>query len=103
VSLVPSTPERARPRGPPARRRPCRLSGISLDRPTTRRPSPAPPSTASSPLTINWHLLSDPDARHHDLGPDYYQSKINKQRRERELIRQLEDLTGQRITLTAAA
>ena len=36
----------------------------------TRRPSPAPPSTASSLLTIIWHLLSDPYARYHDLGPD---------------------------------
>jgi hypothetical protein len=31
---VPSTPERARPRGPPVPRRPCRLGGTSLDRPT---------------------------------------------------------------------
>jgi transposase len=60
-------------------------------------------AVGNSVLTIIWHLLSDPDARYHDLGPDYYQSKINKQRRERELIRQLEHLTGQRVTLTAAA
>jgi hypothetical protein len=42
-------------------------------------------------------------ARYHDLGPDHYQSKINKQRRERDLIRQLEHLTGQKVTLTATA
>jgi transposase len=59
-------------------------------------------ATGNSLLTIIWHLLSDPEARYHDLGPDYYQSKINKQRRERDLIRQLEHLTGQRVTLTAA-
>jgi transposase len=60
-------------------------------------------AVGNSLLTIIWHLLSDPDARFHDLGPDYYQSKINKQRRERELIRQLEHLTGQRVALIAAA
>ncbi|HEY7100543.1 MAG TPA: IS110 family transposase [Mycobacteriales bacterium] len=60
-------------------------------------------ATGNSLLTIIWHLLSDPDARYHDLGPDYYQSKINKQRRERDLIRQLEHLTGQTVTLTAAS
>jgi transposase len=59
-------------------------------------------ATGNSLLTIIWHLLSDPEACYHDLGPDYYQSKINKQRRERDLIRQLEHLTGQRVTLTAA-
>ena len=60
-------------------------------------------AVGNSLLTIIWHLLSDPDARYHDLGPDYYQSKINKQRRERELIRQLEHLTGQRVSLIGAA
>jgi transposase len=59
-------------------------------------------AVGNSLLTIIWHLLSDPDARYHDLGPDYYQSKINKQRRERDLIRQLEHLTGQTVTLTTA-
>ena len=34
VSPVPSTPEQARPRGPPAPPGPCRLGGTSLDRPT---------------------------------------------------------------------
>jgi transposase len=59
-------------------------------------------AVGNSLLTIIWHLLSDPDARYRDLGPDYHQSKINKQRRERDLIRQLEHLTGQKVTLTAA-
>jgi transposase len=56
-------------------------------------------ATGNSVLTIVWHLLSDPDARYRDLGPDFYESKINKQRRERDLIRQLEHLTGQKVTL----
>jgi transposase len=50
-------------------------------------------------LTIVWHLLSNPDARYQDLGPGFYQSRINKQRRQRNLIRQLEHLTGQKVNL----
>jgi transposase len=57
----------------------------------------------NSVLTIVWHLLSDPDQHFLDLGPDYYDSKINKRRRERDLVRQLEHLTGQKVTLTEAA
>ena len=50
-------------------------------------------------LTIIWHLLSDPDARYHDLGPDYYETNVNPRRRKRQLIRQLERLTGKKVTL----
>ena len=50
-------------------------------------------------LTIVWHLLSDPNARYQDLGPGYYESRISKQRRQRDLIRQLEHLTGQKVAL----
>jgi transposase len=57
----------------------------------------------NSVLTIVWHLLSDPDARYHDLGPDFYQSRLATQRRERDLIRQLERLTGKTVTLQPAA
>jgi transposase len=53
-----------------------------------------------SVLVIVWHLLSDPDAVYQDLGPDYYHAKINRRRRERDLTRQLENLTGQRVVLT---
>jgi transposase len=62
-------------------------------------------AVGNSVLTIIWHLLADPEAQYHDLGPDYYQSKINTRRRQRELVRQLERLTGQKVTLqpTAAA
>jgi len=53
----------------------------------------------NSILTIVWHLLSDPDARYQDLGADFYESKISKQRRERDSVRQLERLTGKKVTL----
>ncbi|WP_031173025.1 IS110 family transposase [Streptosporangium roseum] len=60
-------------------------------------------AVGNSVLTIAWHLLSDPDARFHDLGADFYESRLNKDRRTRTLMRQLEQLTGQRVTLGAAA
>jgi transposase len=56
-------------------------------------------AVGNSVLTIIWHLLSDPDARYHDLGADYHQSRLDKGRRQRDLIRQLEHLTGQTVTL----
>jgi transposase len=60
-------------------------------------------AVGNSVLTIVWHLLSDPDARFHDLGADFYESRLNKDRRTRTLTRQLEQLTGQQVTLGAAA
>ena len=57
-------------------------------------------AVGNSVLTIIWHLLSDPDARYHDLGPDFHQSRINPQRKQRDLVHQLERLTGQTVTLT---
>jgi transposase len=60
-------------------------------------------AVGNSILTITWHLLSDPDARYNDLGADYYQSRINRDRQARNLLRQLERLTGQKVTLQPAA
>jgi transposase len=57
---------------------------------------------ARSVLVIVWHLLADPTARFHDLGADYYASRIDKGRKTRNLIRQLEAL-GHRVTLQPAA
>jgi hypothetical protein len=57
-------------------------------------------AVGNSILTIVWHLLNDPDQHYQDLGSDYYESRINKRRRERDLIRQLEHLTGNKVTLT---
>jgi transposase len=60
-------------------------------------------AVGNSVLTIIWHLLADPDARYHDLGSDYYQTKLNTRRRERDLIRQLETLTGKKVSYAPAA
>src|SRR5262249_60594974 len=59
-------------------------------------------ATGHSILVIIWHLLSDPDARFHDLGPDYYAARIDPERRKRNHIRQLEAL-GYTVTLHPAA
>jgi transposase len=59
-------------------------------------------AVGNSLLTIVWHLLADPTAADHDLGADYYESRTNKQRQTRRLIRQLEAL-GHHVTLQPAA
>jgi transposase len=56
-------------------------------------------ATGNSVLTIVYHLLSDPTAQYQDLGPDYHDSRINKQRRARTLMRQVEQLTGCKVLL----
>jgi transposase len=53
-------------------------------------------------LVIVWHLLSDPEARYHDLGPDFYNNRIGPDRKKRNHIRQLEAL-GFKVTLQPAA
>ena len=53
-------------------------------------------------LVIIWHLLADPDARYTDLGSDFYDTRINPERRKRNHIRQLEAL-GYKVTLEPAA
>jgi transposase len=57
---------------------------------------------ARSILVIVWHLLADPTARFHDLGADYYTSRIDKARKTRSLVHQLEAL-GHKVTLQPAA
>lgn len=49
-------------------------------------------------LVIVWHLLSDPNARYHDLGADFYDNRINPERKKRNHIQQLEAL-GYTVTL----
>lgn len=56
-------------------------------------------AVGNSVLTIIWHVLSDPDTRYHDLGPSYHDARINQQRRQRDLTRQLEHLTGKTVVL----
>ena len=53
-------------------------------------------------LVIVWHLLSDPKARFHDLGPDFYDTRIGPERKKRNHIRQLEAL-GYKVTLEPTA
>ena len=59
-------------------------------------------AVARSILVIVWQLLADPTARFVDLGPDFYQRRINKDRRTRDLVRQLQAL-GHQVTLNPAA
>ena len=59
-------------------------------------------AVARSILVIIWHLLADPNATYHDLGPDYHQTRIDKDRRQRHLVQQLQAL-GLQVTLTPAA
>jgi transposase len=59
-------------------------------------------ATARSILVIIWHLLADRSARFCDLGPDHYQATLDKNRKTRSHIRQLQAL-GYQVTLTPAA
>jgi transposase len=54
-------------------------------------------AVGNSLLTHIWYLLSNPQNRYVDLGADYYQAKINKERRARDLARALQAVTGQTI------
>jgi transposase len=53
-------------------------------------------------LVIVWQLLADPDARFHDLGSGFYDTRVNADRAKRNHIRQLEAL-GYKVTLQPAA
>jgi transposase len=59
-------------------------------------------AVARSVLVIVWHLLADPAARYHDLGAGYHASRIDKGKKARNHIRQLEAL-GFTVTLAPAA
>ena len=54
-------------------------------------------AVARSILVIVWHLLADPTARFHDLGPDYHTSRIVTERKMRNHIAQLTAM-GYRVT-----
>jgi transposase len=45
---------------------------------------------ARSILVIIYHLLADPGTRYHDLGPDHYDTRVNRDRKMRSLIHQLQ-------------
>ena len=59
-------------------------------------------AVARSILVIIWHLLTDRAARYRDLGAGYYTSRIDKDRKTRNHVRQLEAL-GYTVTLSSAA
>jgi hypothetical protein len=58
-------------------------------------------AVGNSILTIAWHLLSDPGARFADLGPTWH-DRLTPQRRKRQLIAELERLSGMKVTLKEA-
>ena len=59
-------------------------------------------AVARTILVIVWNLLADPTARYSDLGGGYHASRIDKERKAPNHIRQLEAL-GYTVTLTHAA
>ncbi len=60
-------------------------------------------AVGNSVLTIIWHLLTNPQARFHDLGEHFYHQHVHTKRRQRNLIRHLEALTGRKVILQPAA
>lgn len=59
-------------------------------------------AVGNSILTIAWHLLSDPEAHFTDLGPDWH-DRLAPIRRKRQLIAELERLSGKKVMLQEAA
>jgi transposase len=57
-------------------------------------------AVARSIMIIVWHLLSDPAARYHDLGPDWHARRTSRDKKIRNHIRQLQAL-GLTIAITA--
>lgn len=53
-------------------------------------------------LVIVWHLLDDPNARYVDLGSDFFDHRVDTDRRTHDLVRQLQAL-GHQVTLAPAA
>jgi transposase len=47
-------------------------------------------AVSRSILVIVWHLLANPTTRFNDLGSDYFEHRINTDRRTRDLVRQLQ-------------
>ncbi len=59
-------------------------------------------AVGNSLLVIAWHPLFDPGARFTDLGPDWH-DRIAPLRRKRQLIAELERLSGRKVILQEAA
>jgi transposase len=56
-------------------------------------------AVARSIMIIVWHLLSDPQTRYRDLGPDFYASRISRDKKIRNHVRGLQAL-GLTVTIT---
>ncbi|OHV63101.1 transposase [Pseudofrankia sp. BMG5.36] len=76
--------------------------GARYRRLTRRGKKKAIVAVGRSILTIVWHLLADPDAHFHDLGPDYFDRRIDPNRVRRTHVHALE-AQGFIVTLTPAA
>jgi transposase len=59
-------------------------------------------AVARNILEIAWILIQDPDARFHDLGPDWHDRHVNRTRKTRQAVRELQHL-GYTVTLAEAA
>jgi hypothetical protein len=58
-------------------------------------------AVGNSILTIVWYLLGDPARTYYHLGVDHDERTITGKRRRRQLTRQREALTGQKVILQA--
>ena len=66
-----------------------------------RRGKPiAQAAVARSIMIIVWHLLADPQARYRDLGPDFFASRINRDKKIRTHLQGLKAL-GVTVAITA--
>ena len=110
ANAAPAPPARATPtsracsaRSPPRPPRPTPSPGRALPPPgPAHRQAQGLVAIARSILVTVWHLLADPTARFHDLGADYHTRRIDKNRKTRNLVRQLQAL-GHKVTLEPAA
>jgi hypothetical protein len=59
-------------------------------------------NTGTAPAGLPHHLLTDRTTRYQDLGASYHASRIDKNRKTRNHVRQLEAL-GYSVTLAPAA
>jgi len=74
--------------------------GERYSRIARRRGKPiAQAAVARSIMIIAWHLLNDAAARYHDLGPDFYASRVNRDKKIRNHIRGLHAL-GVTVAIT---
>jgi len=79
---------------------PARAS-LQAGRQAPRQKKRALVAVGNSILTICWHLLSNPDARFTDLGPDWH-DRLAPQWRKHQLIAELERLSGKKVLLQEA-